>query len=330
MTVLFKAIAGSHLFGLDTKSSDKDYKGIYLPSKEEILLGNYSSTRSSSTGVNDTKNSKDDVDVELYSLPKFFKMLHNGDTAALELLFTPDEFVVESTPEWEYIRSFRSQLVSKKVSAMIGYARQQAAKYGIKGSRMGELSIVIAKLDELERSFDFPKPKLKLKWEELTEAFKKLRHVHEIELEMKTDQEDRKVPAFDILGKKFDHHCTFQHVLQHLKRTYKEYGYRAREAKKNNGIDWKALSHAMRVMFQGRELLLTHTISLPHVGGRKDLLLSVKQGLVEFSEVSSMLEDQLQELEEIKVKSDLPERVSEDLTKKLTIELFEKVVNGTL
>lgn len=118
-------------------------KGVYLPSKREIILGTYSDTRNSTTGENDSKNSKDDVDVELYSLRKFFKMLRNGDTAALELLHTPEELIVEKHPIWDELVAQKDKFVSKKINAMIGYARQQAAKYGIKGSRMGELNTVI-------------------------------------------------------------------------------------------------------------------------------------------------------------------------------------------
>ena len=64
---------------------------------------------------------------------KFLKMVKHGDTAALELLFTPDDMILEKDPLWDRIIEKRDQLLSKKINAMIGYARQQANKYGIKG-----------------------------------------------------------------------------------------------------------------------------------------------------------------------------------------------------
>ena len=75
MKILMKAVAGSHLFGLNTPSSDKDYKGIFLPSAEEILLQRVPKTRNTTTGQKDAKNTAEDIDVELYSLGKFFEML---------------------------------------------------------------------------------------------------------------------------------------------------------------------------------------------------------------------------------------------------------------
>lgn len=301
-------------------------KGVYLPSKREIILGTYSDTRNSTTGENDSKNSKDDVDVELYSLRKFFKMLRNGDTAALELLHTPEELIVEKHPIWDELVAQKDKFVSKKINAMIGYARQQAAKYGIKGSRMGELNTVIQVLRKYEKTFDFNNPKLKLVWDDLVNEFKGMKHVHLIELEMKTINQTRKFPAFEILGKKFDHHNTFPHVLQILTRIYKEYGYRARQAKKNNGIDWKALSHALRVMYQGQELLSTGKITLPHSGDNLQLLRDVKQGLKPFDEVSLILEEEMEKLEKLNIESTLQEKVDEKFTEDLTYEYFEKVV----
>ena len=95
MKILIKTYAGSHLFGTSTPESDTDYKGIYIPNAEQILLGNYNCTIQETTGASDAKNSKEDIDVELYSLKKFFTMLKKGDTPAIELLFTPEELIVE-------------------------------------------------------------------------------------------------------------------------------------------------------------------------------------------------------------------------------------------
>ncbi len=59
MNILIKTYAGSHLFGTSTPESDTDYKGIYLPSSEQILLGNYPETIQQTTGASDEKNSKE-------------------------------------------------------------------------------------------------------------------------------------------------------------------------------------------------------------------------------------------------------------------------------
>ena len=75
MKILMKAVAGSHLFGTNTPESDMDYKGIYIPSKKDFLLSKVESTlnikRDKEVGA---KNTKHDVDVELFTLQKFIQM----------------------------------------------------------------------------------------------------------------------------------------------------------------------------------------------------------------------------------------------------------------
>ena len=319
--IVVKCIAGSHLFGTNTETSDKDYKGIFLPTAREILLGNYKDARSSSTGPEHSKNSVEDIDVELYSIKKFFKMIQKGDTAALELLFTPEEMILEKSPIWDKIVSHRDKLLSSQVTAIIGYARQQSNKYGIKGSRMGELSNCIKAMKEVHKDLGFDNAKLKHGWEQLTEKLKGFEHVEFIELEVSANMERNKVPALNILGKKFDHHIGFTHVLEILKKIYKNYGHRAREAKNNNGVDWKALSHATRVSVQGLELLRTGKITLPLNKSDRNLVKSIKIGSIDYKEVGKIIEDHLVLLEKARLESDLQEKVSQEFIDDLIYEI---------
>lgn len=324
MKILIKTVAGSHLFGTNTEESDMDYKGVFLPSPKDILLNNYKDTISQSTGNSSEKNNSTDVDIEFYSLKKFLKMAKRGDTAALELLFTPDDFIIEKDPLWDFIIENRSQLLSSKVTGMIGYARQQANKYGIKGSRMGELNNFIVFLKKLENDFDFENPKLKHSWETICKEVKTFDHINLIELELN----ESKIPALDILGKKFDHHCTFPYVLGVLKKIYKSYGQRAREAKNNNGIDWKALSHAVRVMYQGIELLDSHEITLPLPPTQLEIVKKIKSGEMQYNDVSVLIEYLLKSLETIKNKSSLGEEIDDDIIENIILKMHMEQLKG--
>lgn len=325
MKILVKAIAGSHLFGLNTEKSDKDYKGVFLPSADQILLGNYSDTIRKSTGDGITRNTKDDVDTELYSLRKFFSMVENGDTAALELLFTPEEFILEKDPIWDEIVAIRDTLVSKKINALIGYIRQQSNKYGIKGSRMGELANVLKILKEAEKTHPFQNAKLKHSWDELVEAFKDFQHVHLIDIFL--DKKNNKtIPAFDFLGAKFSGDTPFSVCIKSLSDKYKAFGQRARDAKNNNGIDWKAISHCLRCGYQATQLMETGKITLPHTGVIRGYLLMVKQGEVKYSEVEPTIELMLEKVEEAAAKSTLPEKLDRQYLDSLLLKYYKRVV----
>jgi len=324
MKILIKSIAGSHLFGTNTPSSDMDYKGVFIPSNDDIILGNYSDTIRYSTGNDYSKNTKDDVDTELYSLRKFLNMIENGDTAALELLFTPDQFIIEKSKEWDDILSIRETLVSKKINAMIGYARQQANKYGIKGSRMGELNNVVKILKELEHSHDFKGAKLKHSWNELVVAFRDFKYVNFTTLHPTSTSSK---PAINVLGKRFDQDTPFQVITKCLNDEYKKYGQRAREAKHNNGIDWKALSHAMRCLYQGQELLSTGTITLPHIGENLIRLKKIKAGEIDYKELEPEIEAGLEELERLCKESTLPERLERIYLDEILLKFYKRELN---
>lgn len=332
MKVIVKAVAGSHLFGLNTENSDHDYKGVFIPDAKDIILGDYEDTFRQTTGDGKTKNSKDDVDTELYSLRKFFKMVSNGDTAALELLFTPDEMILEKTIEWDFIRENRDRLISKKVNALIGYTRQQANKYGIIGSRMGELNKVIAILKDAEAKANFKGVKLKHVWEDVSEAVKPFVHIKLITLQTSKDVLH---PGIDVLGKKFDYNTPMSVINKCLSDEYKKYGERAREAKKNNGVDFKALSHALRCMIQGIELMNTGRITIPHVGANKEFLLKVKRGEIPYPELEPIIEDYMARLEKAAENSSMQETVDDGFMKYCLIYDYLGVIrnevdNGTI
>lgn len=77
----------------------------------------------------------DDVDVEIYSLHYFIHLACQGETVALDMLHAPDEMIEVSSPLWEEIVKLRDRFYTKNLRAFIGYARRQAAKYGINGTR---------------------------------------------------------------------------------------------------------------------------------------------------------------------------------------------------
>ena len=77
MKTLLKCIFGSHLYGTNTKDSDKDFKGIELPCTEDILLGKIFRTKKLGTGNDNSKNTKDDLDYDIYSLHyAFYQQAH--------------------------------------------------------------------------------------------------------------------------------------------------------------------------------------------------------------------------------------------------------------
>jgi hypothetical protein len=84
-----------------------------------------------------------------------------------------------------------------------------------------------------------------------------------------------------------------------------EYGQRALQAERNEGIDWKALSHAVRVGREALELLQTGKITFPLPYATE--ILSIKRGERTYEAVAETIDRLLVDVEEAAVLSSLRE-----------------------
>jgi predicted nucleotidyltransferase len=139
---------GPQLYGTATENSDTDYKGVYLPTEKEILLNRVPKSYNYKTGNGVTKNTKDDIDIEIFSLHYFIKLACEGQTVALDMLHAPEDMIIEKSPLWDYIVANRHKFYTKNLQIFIGYARSQASKYGIRAGRLGNIRQVINFLED--------------------------------------------------------------------------------------------------------------------------------------------------------------------------------------
>lgn len=291
--MIVKMQFGSHLYGTATADSDRDYKGVFLPSKEEVLLGRIPKCHSYTTGDGVSKNTKHDIDTEIYSLHYFIKLACDGQTVALDMLHAPDAMVVESSVIWRELVANRQKFYSKNLNAFINYARRQASKYGIKGSRLNDVTRVLDILNQ-----EGPENKLEKVWELLP----KTDHCFEVE------KNPNGLRQYQVCGKTFQETTSIGYVIPVLNKYYEEYGHRARLAAENKNIDWKAISHAMRAAYQVKEIFTNHTITFPLP--EAEYLRKVKQGRLDYmTEVAPALEALMDEVEGLSQQSDLPAKV---------------------
>ena len=283
---------GSHLYGTATRNSDLDLKGVFLPSKEEVLLGNIPKSYSFSTGMDDSKNTPGDTDVEVYSLHYFIKLACEGQTVALDMLHAPAEMIVESSDIWASIVGEKHRFYSKNLKSFIQYARRQASKYGIKGSRLNAAAEVLALL----RSED-PENKLRAIWDRLP----RLEHCYE------AGRDPNGIRQYQICGKMFQETASIGYVIPVLEKFHDEYGRRARCAAENKNVDWKAVSHALRAAIQVKQIVTQNTITFPLK--EAPFLMNVKEGRFDYlSEVAPVLESLMEEVEQLISRSELPEK----------------------
>lgn len=302
MDIIVKMRFGSHLYGTATENSDKDYKGIFMPSKEQIFLNRIPKSINTQTKKGDGKNSPDDVDTEIYSLHYFIHLACEGETVALDMLHAPDDMILKKSSAWDRIIKNRHQFYTKNLKAFVGYARRQASKYGIKGSRLNDAKRVLDFITNIrkwdEKPIDTNGLRLKKFWTLLPTG----EHIY------KHEPDVNGIRMYEVCGRKCCETATLDYLYDMVKKFYDAYGERARQAANNENIDWKAVSHALRAAFQVKQILAEGTITFPLK--EADYLLSVKQGKLHYqNEVAPRLDTLMDEVEALAQKSTLPETV---------------------
>lgn len=311
--ILFKCLAGSYLYGTNSESSDKDYKGVFLPDIKDLILGRAPKHYTSSTGSYNERNSSDDIDETYYSLHYFLELAAKGDTNAIDILFayTNYEAVIIDTPIWNEIIENIDKILTKNVKAYLGYCKSQCIKYSVKG-------------DKLKNYFAF---------ENFCQKYRDRKNEHGasetlincLNIEYSNDDfQDTNstlvVPTpgerFKINFSNFGDHCYFETALnkesyitisdvkfqlnESIKTAYHKvqkviasYGKRAEAAASDNGVDWKAISHCVRVLIQVEELLTLNRITFPLVNAEFVKSIKYNTSNMTYEEIMQWIEDKI-------------------------------------
>ena len=118
--LIFEAITGSKSYGLDTATSDTDIKGVFVLPKNLFYGLEYTAQ------VNNESN-----DIVYYELKRFMELLSKNNPNILELLSTPEKYVLYKHPVMEMLKPeiFVSKLCEQSFA---NYAFTQIKKaYGL-------------------------------------------------------------------------------------------------------------------------------------------------------------------------------------------------------
>lgn len=115
--LIFKTIIGSQSQGTSTPESDVDKCGVYMASVDDLISYGYEEF---------IKISKDE---SYYELKRFMDMLMAANPNALEILFSPEDCIVETSPQFKLLYENRHKFITKKCyGTFAGYANMQIKK----------------------------------------------------------------------------------------------------------------------------------------------------------------------------------------------------------
>lgn len=313
--IIFETLSGSHVYGTNVATSDKDYKGVVIPDKKSILLQVAPRTRNNaSTKPEGVRNGPQDCDREYFSLHYFMHLLMDGQTHPVEMLFIPSSFWTVTSPEWEEIVSFRHLLVSKKLTAFVGYAKNQANKYSAKGERYTTVKAFVDFLRPCGKNLPLSAYLDELK--ALVAAYPKHSRITLIA------NGEKLVPHLEVCGRKIDLKATVEYARDCYEWVYKEYGDRAKASAE--GVDWKAVMHAIRITEEALEILQSGNITFPRPN--VDLLLDIRNGKVKYDMVMDHFDSLLAAINEESPLSRLPDNPHKELAEHLVLSAYTDAV----
>lgn len=313
-TLLYLTEFGSVLYGTNTPSSDTDLKGIYLPSIKSVLLDQAPETIVHNTSGKDVRNTADDVDITLYSVTYYIDLLLKGEVGAIDILFSlfRDDTQHYCSPAMQIFKDNHTKLVSKQSKAFVGYCMNQAAKYGIKGSRYGEL---ITFMDYLDSASDDTAP-ISI----LAQSLPSLTYISTVKAGV-TDES-----FIQVLGNLHAFNITIAELKKRVLAKLAAYGGRTILA--SQGVDWKALSHAYRVIYQFNELCKTNFIKFPLDVAPYITLIKLCNDVTLLPEHLDNIASMLAATEELVESSTLPDIIEPQLCNALKWHFFQGQING--
>lgn len=108
--ILFKVVSGSKVYGMDVEGSDTDIKGVYIQDPGNIIRYGY------------VPHYRENKDTEYYELHRYMQLLSSSNITAVEMLFTPENFVLTMRDEFLPIIKNRMEFVTKQMEhSVTGY-----------------------------------------------------------------------------------------------------------------------------------------------------------------------------------------------------------------
>lgn len=115
--LIYKVIAGSQAYGLETPTSDRDERGVCIPPRR-VLLG--------LSEFEQWEQRDESGDVVIYALTKFVRLALACNPNIIELLYTEPRFILFMNDAGRQLREHRHLFLSRRVRhTFAGYALSQ-------------------------------------------------------------------------------------------------------------------------------------------------------------------------------------------------------------
>jgi predicted nucleotidyltransferase len=296
--VIYVTKFGSKLYGTNGPNSDNDYMGIFLPNINNLLMDNAVHTISFHSSNDKTANTKDDYDLNLWSIQKWIKACEVGKTNAIDLLYSIgnddtcmlfDTLVYGFTNTVKYNHNKFYKL--ERLQGFKGFAIKQTRNYFNKGIRVNLVNNIFKYCEDLRLNYK-DKYELDTLYDHMRPLLSLYRNNHYcIDIDVPGDY------FLSINGKLHQSTISMIEFRNRIKKELDGYGKRSKESINENKIDWKGISHSIRYLMEYRDIVNEGKIKFPLA--YKDTLMDIKGGSLTMDNIEYIIMDLMSHIEVI-------------------------------
>lgn len=309
VSMLARVPYGSRLYGTNTPESDYDYKVLYLPKFNDVLLGrqftNFKARFDAEGKVLTDPGAQmpaNGYEMEFVALQTFMRDWLVGQTYAVEMAFAlvhgfgehEDANVLNDTVD--LVKDMVEYWQSKNVAGMVGFAMKQTFDYVHRGQRLKEAQLFLDLLNKVTGHVSLVKDRERMDSSVAYSNMTVLDFVYEEGervypgrfTKSRVKNGNREENALGFAGRTYVESTPLSEMLANLNRMVKQYGARSTAAAEHT-VDSKSLMHAVRVYQQVLELLGTGNVAFPRPN--RDELLGVRNLTTPMEVVVKLLTD---------------------------------------
>ena len=312
--VLYLAYSGSHLYQTNIETSDMDITGIFLNDLDSLLMQRRKDDIDLSTNKENTKNTKDDIDIKLISLHQWIKNLRRGEVNAIELMFSMfyigniiykrpffhDAITKRAKPSYHG----KDKLTHRNIDSFKYYAINHARRNGLKSERYKTFATLCSMIEK-NYSLKIPDENIRPKDKKLENDIKKKDKCGRFidwHLELLNSLENVRVINEDgkrylsVYGKKYQDTISIKKLESLFHKEKNMYG---QDVLDNLGdVNWKHLSHSIRVLYEALEYLESGFITFPLTKEKAQRIKSIKLKQLPFQEIQLEFDILLKKIED--------------------------------
>lgn len=317
--IVLKIKGGSHLYGLATENSDLDYIGVFLNTPDELYgLKTCEVVEENTVSKQDNgKNDKDAIDCKYYSLAKFCNLALECNPTILEVLFVNPENIVFCDTIGQHLLNNRHLFLSKKAyHSFLGYAISQKKKSFIKTENLKKLTKAYKELARIDHYI-----LCKTMLYDAVNPIGNFMKIWDYERGMIytsdgfTNCDD--YPNYITIGDLRFSNQKLIDVKRKIENRLNKASNRA-DGMLKHGLDYKFMSHTVRLLYEGLELLKTGHITFPLI--QRDLLMDIKLGKMNITSIIELIEALEQKIKDITI--NLPNKPNIEGINNLLVDIY--------